>query len=111
MRDPNSEKILQEIKDGLTEIYKSRLQGVYLFGSYARGDQDAESDLDVLIVLDDYSSYSREVKRTGELISELSLKYCISISRKFVRDLDWQIGDTPLLRTARAEAISVYLVG
>jgi predicted nucleotidyltransferase len=33
--------------------YRDRLQRVVLFGSKARGDADAASDLDVLVVLDD----------------------------------------------------------
>ena len=105
MADHIPENLLFELKSGLKRIYEDRLHGVYLFGSYARGDQDPESDLDVLIVLNDFSSYSREVKRTGELVSNLSLKYNISISRTFMREVDWQMGDTPLLRNVRAEAI------
>ena len=71
MADHIPENLLFELKNGLKRIYEDRLHGVYLFGSYARGDQDPESDLDVLIVLNDFSSYSREVKRTGELVSNL----------------------------------------
>jgi len=67
------EGLLNELKQGLELIYGDQLQGVYLFGSYARGEQDSESDLDILIILDDFERYSTEVKRTGELVSNLSL--------------------------------------
>jgi hypothetical protein len=59
-----------------------------------------------LIILDDYDLYSSEIKRTSELISTLSLKYGIPISRKVLRKKTWLTGDTPLLRNARSEAIS-----
>lgn len=98
--------ILAELNQGLKLLYGEELKGVYLFGSYARGEQDAESDFDVLIVLDDFELYSAEIKRTSELISELSLKHNMSISRKFIKDSHWQIGDTALLRNVRAEAIA-----
>ena len=39
------------------------------------------SDIDVMIVLNNYESYGQEIDRTGELISKLSLDYRISISR------------------------------
>jgi predicted nucleotidyltransferase len=35
-----------ELKIGLDGVYGSRLKGLYLYGSYARGEEDEESDLD-----------------------------------------------------------------
>lgn len=98
--------LLAELKQHLTLIYSSRLYGVFLFGSYARQQQDPESDLDVLIVLSDMNSYSEEIKATGEMISRLSLKYGVTISRTFIRETDWKTGDSPLLRNVRQEAIA-----
>jgi predicted nucleotidyltransferase len=98
--------LLAELKYGLSELYGDRLRGVYLFGSYARGDQDHESDLDVLIILDDIPSYSLEIERTGALTSELSLSFNLSISRVFMSEWDWRKADSPLLRNARAEAVA-----
>ena len=40
-----------------------------------------ESDVDILIVLDEIPSYAAEVDRTGKLIAALSLKYAASVSR------------------------------
>jgi predicted nucleotidyltransferase len=97
--------LLDELKQGLKKIYGRQLVALLLYGSYARGEQDAESDLDILIILDDYDLYSGEIKRTGELVSMLSLKYGVSISRKILRQKTWLTGDTPLLRNARHEAI------
>jgi len=68
MRRQVPDQLLAQIKKGLEEIYMSKLRGVYLFGSYARGEQDLESDLDILIILRDFESYSSEVKHTGDLI-------------------------------------------
>jgi predicted nucleotidyltransferase len=100
------DRLLKELKQELTQIYANRLQGIYLFGSYARQQQGPESDLDVLIVLRDMDSYSTEIRSTGELISRLSLKYGITISRTFIREIDWKTGDTPLLHNIRQEAIA-----
>lgn len=86
-------------------MYRSRLKGVYLFGSYARGEQHAESDVDILIVLSDYERYGAEIDRTSKIASDLSLKHNVSISTVFIREQDWINADTPLLRNARQEAI------
>jgi predicted nucleotidyltransferase len=99
------EQLLSELRAGLAILYGNRLKGVYLFGSYARGDHDQESDLDILIILDDIVEFGTEIRRTGELASNVSLKYGISISRKFISEDRWLQGDSVLLRSVRAEAV------
>ena len=89
--------LLSELKSGLKALYGKQLKGVYLFGSYARGQADPESDLDVLVVLDDFQHYAHEVDRTGQMTAELSLKYGVSISNVFLREGEWLHGDTPFL--------------
>ena len=98
-------RLLVELKKGLTELYGQRLKGVYLFGSYARGDYDENSDLDVMIVLDNYESYWEELVRSVELASDLSLEYNVTISRTIMTEEQWRKGDLPVLRNVRAEGI------
>ena len=96
--------LLRELKAGLAALYGHSLRGVYLYGSYARGDHDAESDFDVLIVLNDFASYGAEVDRTAELAAALSLEYGVSISQVFLREQNWLTGDSLFLRSVREEA-------
>lgn len=46
---------LLELKQALVQMYGERLEGIYLYGSYARGDFTQDSDVDVLVVLRGYS--------------------------------------------------------
>ncbi|UCC84668.1 MAG: helix-turn-helix domain-containing protein [Gemmatimonadota bacterium] len=97
--------LLRELKAGLALIYSDRLKGVYVYGSYARGERGAESDLDIVVVLDDVGHYAAEVDRTGDLISRLSLGFGVAISRVFVSERDWASGTSAFLANAREEAV------
>ena len=99
----NIQKLLQELKAELIHIYGDRLRGVYLYGSYARGDHQPASDVDVMIVLASYQRYGDEIKRTSELNAKLSLDYNLSISRLFVTEERWRHEDSPLLRNIKAQ--------
>lgn len=101
------EKLLAELKKGLKQLYGERLKGLYLYGSYARGDQREGSDLDVLVVLDDFERAPIELNRTDDLLDSLSLKYLITISPLFMREIDWLQADKPVLRNARVEGVPV----
>lgn len=97
---------MAKLRAGLQAIYGERLKGVYLFGSYARGDADAESDVDVLVILDRIDRYAEEVERTGQLGAKLSLKYGVSISKVYKRESDWLQRESPFLINVREEAIA-----
>ena len=98
-------ELLRELKAGLAAIYGSQLRAVYLYGSFARGDYDEESDIDVLVVLEDFSGYGAEVDRTSALVSALSLEYRASVSQVFVRAHDWARDDSLFIAHVRQEAI------
>lgn len=99
-------ELMKEMKEGLRDLYGARLRGVFLFGSYARGEEDAESDVDVLAVLDRIDRYAAEVDRASALASALSLQHGVSISTVFVAEEAWRGGDTPFLENVRREAVA-----
>lgn len=99
-------QLLAELRQGLEEAYGKRLQGLYVYGSRARGDSQPDSDVDVLIVLDAIEHYYGELERTADLVSELSLRYDVNVSRMLVSANQWRTGDEPFLLTARQDAIA-----
>ena len=99
-------QLLAELKGGLEGIYGGRLKSLFLFGSYARGEQQKDSDLDVLVVLDEFERANLEINRTSLLVSRLSLNYAVTITRFFVTEDDWKKGATSFLANVREDAIA-----
>lgn len=99
--------LLKKLKLGLKQIYSKQFKKAYLFGSYARGDYDVDSDIDVLIVLSDFQRYGDELRRTSELIGNLSLVYETTVSVIFSRESEWKTDNLPLLINIRADGVAV----
>jgi type I restriction enzyme S subunit len=99
--------ILEELKEGLQQIYGERLKGVYLFGSRARGDAEEDSDIDIAVVLDDFESEYREGRSWSRLASEIGLKYTCVPSLLAIREADWRARDDSFLRNVRREGVPV----
>ena len=103
--NPAIRRALAELKRQLETIYGERLKGLYVFGSYARKEADRESDLDVLIVLDQVHDYSQEIDRTSAVISDLSLPSGVTISRVFVSEQRWKTDQANFFLNVRGEAV------
>lgn len=68
---PNESAALQKLKAALARDFP--LVELRLFGSKARGDSDKESDIDVLVVLEDYNWETR--KAVSKLCFDINIEY------------------------------------
>ena len=101
------EPILQELKQRLQELYGERLKGLYLFGSHARGEASADSDIDVAVILDDFKSVGEEIRRWSKVRTELSLRYECVIALVPIREADWHLRHSTLLMNLHREGVAV----
>jgi predicted nucleotidyltransferase len=97
--------ILNALKQDLSQLYGERLVHLTLFGSQARGEQDPDSDIDVLVVLRSPVNPGEEIKRTGKIVADLSLHHDVVISCLFMDDIDYQNRNNALLRNIRKEGV------
>ena len=77
------QQVLSEIQTGLYNIFGEALEQVLLYGSYARGDQDNESDIDVMALVN--MSKERLAKyrhAVNHFSSEIDLQYDVFSSIK-----------------------------
>ena len=98
-------KLMKELKEGLVHIYGDQLKAVYLYGSYARGDYRQGSDVDVMILLKDYKDYWKEYSRSSDNVSDISLKYDVTVSYILIKEIQWKEADKPILRNIRREGL------
>ena len=74
-------QILGEVRRACDPVFGSLLKDAYLYGSYARGDYHAESDIDILLTVDlEQMELSKYRNAMAEITSDLSLKHDITIS-------------------------------
>ena len=96
-------KALEELQRTLAEVYGERLRGVYLYGSYARGDFHPESDIDVLIALEGEVSPGREIDRIGDRVADICLEHNILIATFPVPEAWLRERKSPLFENVRRE--------
>lgn len=100
--------LLADLKKGLSELYGERLHQVILFGSYARGEQYEESDVDVLVVLNDEKlSPLTEISNMSVMNSDLGLKYDKWISTIPVVKTRFSSLRLPLYENVREDGIEL----
>jgi type I restriction enzyme S subunit len=68
-------RLVREFHEQLAALYGDRLKGVYLYGSYARGDAREDSDIDIAVVLEGPVDAWEEDRRTSEITDDLSLRH------------------------------------
>ena len=82
---PNLDIICNRVVDSYKKVYGEDIQGIYLYGSYARGDFDEESDIDFAAIIKGIKpgwnpKRSELLRETGEI----DLEYDVFISPKVI---------------------------
>ncbi|MCH4166913.1 MAG: nucleotidyltransferase domain-containing protein [Megasphaera sp.] len=74
-------KILKTIVACYKQVYGDSLHTVYLYGSYARGDYDNESDIDIVAIVDgNRLELQKKLKEVWDVADELDLEYGVIVS-------------------------------
>jgi len=73
--------ITSQIVDAVKDCLGDKLDKVFLYGSYARGDFNDESDIDIMVLADiPRESCLNEYEKINGLISRLSLEHDILVT-------------------------------
>jgi len=105
--DARLQEIVKDLRRRLEQLYGPRLLGLVLYGSQARGDAEAGSDIDVLVVLEGEVEPTLEIARTEFDVADLSLERNVVITCLFVSREQYERERSPLLLNVRREGIAV----
>ena len=99
--------ILSRLHDALQQHYGDRFERLVLYGSHARGDATADSDIDVMVVLESPVHPVQEIEQMGDMLTDLLLQHGALISVYPISETDFQARKSPLLANVREEGILV----
>jgi predicted nucleotidyltransferase len=101
--------LLHDVEKELKALFGGKLFKVILYGSYARGDYDYESDIDIIALIDedDLKKYEKQILRINvDLSIEYDADLSIVIENKTDFDLNFDI--IPLYKNIGKEGINIY---
>jgi uncharacterized protein len=103
--------ILLTLSTQLRQQYQERLDHIILFGSHARGQATSDSDIDVLIILQEPVNSTTELQQTSQLTAQLCFDHNVLISRMFMSRSRYETEQSPLLKNIRRELKNIRREG
>ncbi|MBA2693289.1 MAG: nucleotidyltransferase domain-containing protein [Rubrobacter sp.] len=97
--------LLRKLGEDLRELYGSRYRGLVLYGSYARGEPDEGSDVDLLLLLEGEMDSAEEIitAESVKWLPALYAGYAVSIIPVSVND--YRNPREPVLMNAHREGM------
>lgn len=97
--------LLRRLAEELRGLYGERYRGLVLYGSYARGEADEGSDVDLLLLLEGEVDTTKEIMRSQEVKWPLSLEAGYALSVIPVGIEKYRCSKQPFLWNARDEGM------
>lgn len=102
--------LLKEAHSELSKLFGNKLLSVVLYGSYARGDYDSESDIDIMALVDMKRDELNKYRRcVSELANNIDLRYDVLLSVKLQDkyNFDKYKNSIPLYKNILKEGLNV----
>jgi predicted nucleotidyltransferase len=104
--DPKIKPLVDRVKAYLNEMYGEGIKRVILYGSHARGEATEDSDVDVLVLVDQ-SLNPREVEDSlSDLLYDIVLDEGELVSVIAVSEERFENYDSPFMLNVRKEGIT-----
>lgn len=103
--------VIGRVRKTMQDIFGHRLRNVILYGSYARGEQDIFSDMDIMVLVDiDEKSLSKYDDEVFNRIYEITQEYGIllSVMTKSIAHFHQWIDVVPFYNNIHTEGVEFY---
>jgi uncharacterized protein len=102
----NAEKILEE----LLKQKGINVQKIILFGSYAKGKEKRDSDIDIIVVSDDFRNKTifERVEQTCGIGRELVRRTKKPFDIIYYSDREWEEGNSVIINEAKEEGLVIH---
>ncbi|MEK7794334.1 MAG: nucleotidyltransferase domain-containing protein [Candidatus Hydrogenedentota bacterium] len=98
-------RTVDECKARLAAHYGVKLRGVVLYGSTARGEDTAESDIDLLVLLEEPFDFFRELDAIIDVLLDVQIQAKRYISARPAEESRYRNGTIQLYRNAMEEGL------
>ena len=105
------QNILQQYVKEIAKLYGSHLKRVILYGSYARGDFRADSDVDIMILLDITDIEAKAFfDRLIDITFDYNMEYDMDIKPAVKNEKHFQkwVADYPFYANVNREGVNLY---
>lgn len=100
-----------EVYQELIKLFGGKIERIILYGSYARGDFNLESDVDIMILLNcDQKEITERRKEISRIASRIGLKNDIMVSliARNSDDYENNMKYQPFYQNIEKEGVSIY---
>lgn len=105
----NKELVIKDFTETMKKHYGDRLSKIILYGSYARGDYNEESDIDFMVLLNDEEVRAmKELFNTNSEVYDLTLKHDILVSMFATSKKKYEFATKAFYQFVKKEGITVY---
>lgn len=104
-------EVLKNIDNRMINIFENKLERVIVYGSYARNENTSESDIDVMVLVNESIEKLKLYENViTDIMVDLSLEYNIVVSlyTQSIQEYEKQVNVLPFLMNVEREGINVH---
>lgn len=102
--------ILKQLAEAYRSVYGNQLVRIILYGSYARGDNTEDSDVDVVaLVKGERSALQEQLKKVWDISSDMELEYGTILSPTVISYDEYErfVEDLPYYKNIAREGVEI----
>ncbi|MCK9216868.1 MAG: nucleotidyltransferase domain-containing protein [Firmicutes bacterium] len=107
----NIKKLLLDLENRLRAIYGKKIKKVYLYGSYARGENSDGSDVDIMLLLDmNQEEIIKHREKVLDVVVDLTTEYGAVLSvieNNYDYFYDW-VDVLPFFANIEKEGVDIF---